>query len=187
MPHDETFGSTHFFKPVKDFVKRMNGYHPQVNLETCPIANVKSLLRDAIYKELNIQWTHYDGSGVCYTIHPTWKPLRWQREMKSKLTCSWYHSIAVGRGRFKSLLFKHGKTNSRACRFCDIEDEIEDHIIFCCPVLSEQRKTLQTACKNLDVEFNLKNLFTNPKLQRKVESFLYDTFSSYINDKKFFF
>ena len=74
-------------------------------------------------------------------IHPTWKPLRWQREMKSKLTCSWYHSIAVGRGRFKSLLFKYGKTSSQACRFCDIEDETEDHIFFRCP---EHRQILQT-------------------------------------------
>ena len=165
----------------------MNGYCAQVNFETCPIANVKSLLCDVIYKELNVQWTHYDGADVCHIIHPTWKPLRWQREMKSKLICSWYHSVAVGRGRFKSLLFEYGKTNSQACRFCDIEDETEDHIFFCCPVLSEHRKTLHAACKTLDIEFNLKNLFTRPKLQRKVESFLYDTFNCYNDDKKFFF
>ena len=85
------------------------------------------------------------------------------------------------------LLFKYGKTNSQACRFCDIEDETVDHIFFCCPVLSEHRKTLQTACKTIDMDFNLKNLFTRPKLQRKVESFLYDTFSSYNDDKTFLF
>ena len=155
----------------------MNRYCPQVNLETCPIVNVKSLLRDAIYEELNVQWTHHDGADVCRIIHPTWKPLRWQREMKSKLTCSWYHSVAVGRGRFKSLLFKYGKTSSQACRFCDTEDETENHIFFCCPVLSVHRKILQTACKTLDVEFGLKNLFTRLKLRRKVEFFLYNTFN----------
>ena len=35
---DEAFGSTNFFKPVRDFVIRLNGYCPQVNLETCPVA-----------------------------------------------------------------------------------------------------------------------------------------------------
>ena len=101
--------------------------------------------------------------------------------------CSWYHSVAVGRGRFKSLLFKYGKTNSQSCRFCDIEDETENHIFFCCPVLSDCRKILHKACKSLDVEFNLKNLFTNPKLQRNVESYLYDIFHPYDKDKKLFF
>ena len=46
----------------------------------------------AIYQELNMQWTQYDGWHTCHAIHPAWKPLRCQREMKSKLTCSWYHS-----------------------------------------------------------------------------------------------
>ena len=102
VQNDEAFGSTNFFKPGRDFVKRLNSYCSHVYLESCPITDAKVLLRDAIYEELNMQWTQYDGSHTCHAIHPTWKPLRWQREMKSKLTCSWYHSVAVGRGRFRS-------------------------------------------------------------------------------------
>ena len=107
--------------------------------------------------------------------------------MKSKLTCSWYHSVAVGRGRFKSRLFKYGLTNSQACRFCDIEDETEHHIFFDCPVLSEHRERLRCTCDTLHVDFNLKNLFTKASLQRNVESFLYDIFYPYDEDKKLFF
>ena len=70
LSDDETFGSTRFFKPVRDFVKRMNVYCPQVNLETCPIAHVKSLLRDAIYKELNVQWKSYDYADTSHNIYP---------------------------------------------------------------------------------------------------------------------
>ena len=133
LSDDEAFGVTNFFKPVRDFVKRLNGYCAHVNLEECPIADAKRLLRDAIYEELNEQWVQYDGSQVCHNVHPTWKPIRWQREMKSKLTCSWYHSVAVGRGRFRSRLYDYGIADSPACRFCGKQNETVDHIFFLVP------------------------------------------------------
>ena len=46
---------------------------------------------------------------------------------------------------------------------------------------------LKVACKTLGIEFNLKNLFTEAKLQRNVESYLYDIFHPYDKDKKLFF
>ena len=79
VQNNEAFGSTNFFKPVRDFVKRLNSYCLHVNLESCPITDAKVLLRDAIYEELNMHWTQYDGSHTCHAIHSTWKPLRWQR------------------------------------------------------------------------------------------------------------
>ena len=54
LANDEAFGSTTFFKPVRDFIQRLNKYCVHVNLE------------------------------------------------KSKFTCSCYHSVAVGRGHFRS-------------------------------------------------------------------------------------
>jgi hypothetical protein len=98
-------------------VKQLKKHYAHVNLESCPIAEAKGFLRDSIYEELNMQWAQYDGAQTCHAIHPTWKPLRWQREMKSKLTVLWYHSVAVGRGRFKSRRFEHGMCDSPACRF----------------------------------------------------------------------
>ena len=86
VQNDETFGSTNFFKPVRDFVKRLNKHFAYVNLESHPIADAKVFLRDAIYEELNMQLANYDGAHTCHVIHPTWKPLRWQRDMESKLT-----------------------------------------------------------------------------------------------------
>ena len=188
--NDEALGSTNFFKPVSIFVKRLNRYCKHVNLESCPISEAKVLLRDAIYKELNSQWISYDGAHTCHEIHPVWKPLRWKREMKSKLTCSWYHSVAVGRGRFRSRLFDYGKAASPACRFCGSEDETVEHIFFSCTILSDDRSLLQKACINLKLKFNLENLFTKPLLQRKVEDFLYKVFNDDVKDseeKTFFF
>ena len=108
---------------------------------------------------------------------------------KSKLTCSWYHSVAVGRGRFRSRLFDYGKVASPACRFCGGEDETVDHIFFSCPKLSGSQRKLSKACENLNLEFSLCNLFTNKSLQRKVEGFLYQVFSNELeeSDKEFFF
>ena len=129
-----------------------------------------------------MQWAEYDGAHTCHAIHPTWKPLRWQRDMKSKLTCSWYHSVAIGRGRFRNRRFDYGKCDSPACRFCGIENETVEHIIFRCSRLSEAQAKLQNACKTQGVDFSLQNLFTKPKLQRNVEEFLYEIFKETINE-----
>ena len=182
VQNDKAFGSTNFFKPVHDFVKRLNSYCSHVNLESCPITEAKVLLRDAIYEELNMQWTQYDGSHTCHAIHPTWKPLRWQREMKSKLTCSWYHSVAVGRGRFRSRRFEYGMCDSPVSRFCGNENETVEHIFFRCSRLSEAQAILQKACKTHTLEFSLQKLFTKPKLQWNVEEFLYEIFKETINE-----
>ena len=103
--------------------------------------------------------------------------------MKSKLTCSLYHSVAVNRGRFRSRLFDYGKVDSPVCRFCGSENETANHIFFSCTKLSEHQNKLRLECKNLNLQFNLQNLLTKPTLQRKVEEFLYIVFK----DDKFFF
>ena len=109
--------------------------------------------------------------------------------MKSKLTCSWYHSVAVNRGRFRSRRFKYGKVDSPACRFCGCENETLDHIFFSCPQLSDAQGNLRSACINLNLTYNLENLFTKPLLQRIVEEFLYIIFNNDIKDNNdnFFF
>ena len=163
-------------------MKRLNKYCAHVNLESCSIADAKRFLQDAIYEEINIQWKQHDGAHTCHAVQPVWKPLRWQRDMKSKLTCSWYHSVAVNRGRFKARYFDYGMVDSPACRFCGKANETIDHVLFCCPKLSETQGELQKACKTLDLEFNIQNLFTKPKLQRKVEEFLYEVFKDTINE-----
>ena len=182
LSNDEAFGSTNFFKPVRDFIKRLNAYCDDVNLETCPIVDARRHLRDAIYSELNIQWSEYDRARTCHDIHPVWKPVCWQRDMKSKLTCSWYHSVAVGRGRFRKRFLDYGMKDSPACRFCGRDDETIEHIFFSCPMLSEAQEKLKNACRNFNLKFNLKNLFTKPKLQRNVEEFLYDFNKEDLND-----
>ena len=69
LRNDEAFGSTNFFKPVKDFVSRLNKYCSHANLETCSIADAKRFLREAIYEELSMQWTQYDGASTCHIVH----------------------------------------------------------------------------------------------------------------------
>ena len=187
LQDDDTYGSTNFFKPARDFVRRLNKYCAHVDFESCPIADAKRFLERAIYEELTLQWTQYaitskGGSHTCHDIHPIWRPLRWQREMKSKLTCSWYHSVAVGRGRFRSRFFSYGIVSSPTCRFCHSEDETVDHILFSCPKLSENQEILRRSCKTLKLEFSLMNLFTKPQLQQKVESFLYEVFKDSIDE-----
>ena len=45
-----------------------------MNLESCPIAEAKGFLRDAIYEELNMQWAQYDGAHTCHAVQNYQKP-----------------------------------------------------------------------------------------------------------------
>ena len=54
-------------------------------------------------------------------------------------------------------------------------------------MLSDSQRNLKLECKNLNEEFNLKNLFTKPRLQRIVEDYLYEIFKGDIKDAEIFF
>ena len=98
-----------------------------------------------------------------------------------------YHSVAVDRGRFRSRFFSYGKVDSPACRFCGCGNETLEHIVFSCPKLSGAQGKLHSVCANLNVAFNLRNLFTMPLLQRTVEECLYVIFNNEIKDNDDFF
>ena len=92
--------------------------------------------------------------------------------MKCKLTCTWYHRLAVGRGRLRDRLHRCGMVGSPLCRLCGCETETIDHIFFRCASMREHAGKLRSHCKSLCLPFTLETLFTRPKLQLEVEEFL---------------
>jgi len=57
-------------------------------------------IRDALFSEANKFWNSFPENTIIKTIHPTWKFSHFSRISHSRLTCSFYHSCAVGRGKF---------------------------------------------------------------------------------------
>ena len=92
----------------------------------------------------------------------------------SKQTCSSYHQIAVGRGKFGDR-YKYSK-NKRSCNpncklGCSTISSVH-HFFFDCPYCINDILDLQNICSSKRISYDLKNLFTQPCLQPRVELFL---------------
>ena len=96
----------------------------------------------------------------------------------SKLTTTWYHQIACGRGRFNDRMSLFDHTVSPNCRFGCYSTETVDHIFTTCPALQHERDTLRNHCTSLDLRHDLTSLFTDQRLQLYVERFLLKIISS---------
>ena len=92
----------------------------------------------------------------------------------SRQTCSSYHQIAVGRGKFGDR-YKYSK-NKRSCNpncklGCSVISSVH-HFFFDCPYCINDILDLQSICSSERISYDLKNLLTQPCLQPRVELFL---------------
>ena len=93
--------------------------------------------------------------------------------MLSKITTTWYHQIACGRGRVNAYLATFKRDFSDKCRFECHKIETVDHLFSNCPHLICDRTILRDLCIAYDLNYTLKILFTTPKLKIAVEKFLF--------------
>ena len=93
---DETWAKTCFYKPAHDFLERLDS---DLLALTC-FQDFRCKLRKAVFAELTQMWSDCSHAPICHVIHPVWAEIGWTRLILSKQTCSWYHQIAVGRGKF---------------------------------------------------------------------------------------
>jgi hypothetical protein len=94
--------------------------------------------------KISMHWTQYDGASTCHIVHHLWKPLRWQREIKFKLTCSWCHSVPVDSEAF---FLTTERLTPKCVGLCNSENETVEHILLGCSSLSDTPKDLQIAYK----------------------------------------
>ena len=89
-------------------------------------------------------------------------------------TISSYHQIAVGRGKFGDR-FKYSKDKRSCnpnCKFgCSVISSVH-HFFFDCSYCLDDILNLQDICARKRIAYDLKNLFTQPCLQIRVELFL---------------
>ena len=170
ISNDESWANSGFYRPAHDFIKRLD---PSL-LGLTNIDDFSVALRDLIFDELTQRWGNCSHARICHVIHPRWEVLRWSRMIFSRQTCSSYHQIAVGRGKFGDR-YKYSK-NKRSCNpncklGCSVISSVH-HFFFDCPYCINDILDLQSICSSKRISYDLKKFFTQPCLQPRVELFL---------------
>ena len=170
ISNDEAWAKSGFYRPAHDFIKRLD----TSLLTLTSIDEFRSTLRDCIFDELTQRWGNCPHARICHIIHPRWEFGNWSRLIFSRQTISSYHQIAVGRGKFGDR-FKYSK-NKRSCnpncKFgCSVISSVH-HFFFDCSYCIDDILNLQEICARKRIAYDLKNLFTQPCLQIRVELFL---------------
>ena len=167
--NDETWAKTGFYRHAHDLILRLD----KSLLQTRSIDDFKCRLRLCMFDELSSRWHNCQHAKICHVVHPNWEPVTWTRNIFSRQTCSLYHQIAVGRGKFGDR-FKYSSRKNRksTCKFgCKAESSIY-HFLFDCRFCDDDILDLQMICKSKRIEYSVKTLFTEACLQVRVEIFL---------------
>ena len=168
--NDEAWAETCFYRPAHDLIQRLDS--TLLNIRN--IDEFKCKLRLCMFDELTVKWQNCQHAKICHVIHPCWESLTWTRNIFSRQTCAFYHQIAVGRGKFGDRYkYSSRKRNCNPnCKFgCCAVSSIY-HFLFDCRYCDDDILDLQMICKRKRIEYSVKNLFTKPCLQTRVEIFL---------------
>ena len=90
--------------------------------------------------ELSEMWFNDEKSAFTKRIYKLWNCEKLSFIMLSKITTTWYHSLAVGRGRLNSQLAKWNPEVNPNCRFGCLCVETPEHVFLRCPYLLNERK-----------------------------------------------
>ena len=83
-----------------------------------------------------------------------------------------YHQVAVDRGMFNDSIRYSNRKDDTRCRFgCD-EVETIQHVFFDCHFCLNAHEDLLSICREKNLVYSLKNLFTHRSLRCRVERFL---------------
>lgn len=150
-----------------------------VNFWALNSKKASTLIRNALFSEANKFWSHFAVNKVIKVIHPEWKFFRFNRVSHSRLTSSFYHSCAVGRGKFNGFLHKINAAPLPNCRLGCGNDHIEDirHVFFDCQMNKEKVDKLKKLFEEKKIDYNLQNIFCENRSQIDVEKFLYEFFA----------
>jgi len=87
----------------------------------------------------------------------------------------------VGRGKFNGFLHEISASPSPFCRLGCGQNSVEDlqHVFLDCLKNKEKIDKLKEKFKEKKIDYNLRNLFSENKMQIDVERFLYEFFAKF--------
>ena len=84
--------------------------------------------------------------------------------------------MCLGKGRLQEFLFSCGAAPHPNCSLGCNDRETTYHVFIKCSRREEKRKLLKKKFDDLNIIFNLTNIFTNEKIQIDVEKFIHEIF-----------
>ena len=133
---------------------------------------VTKWIRRGMTLELSELWVRENSNTFMSGIYRNWSLDKLGSVMFSKITTSWYHQIAVGRGRLRDYLYKTNRSDTDLGRFGCNDIETVEHVVLRCPKLRTERKRIIAVCKEHDIHPTIKNVFSNPVVKVNVEMLL---------------
>ena len=131
-----------------------------------------------MFQELNSKWQRYNACRCGHLVNPTWIEKRMYKKMFSKLTTTWMHRLAVGRGPTYHWKYVTKQRDNEFCRLgCDDPETIQ-HIFVDCHVNVDKREILRKKCREEELELTLPNIFSNEELHYRAEQFIGDYFNA---------
>ena len=168
---DERWSKSPFFRPAEVMLTRLNSLS-EVDLFKLEPHRAKYWIRKAMCIELNEMWHSNGHSLFSKRIYPNWVHQPLSSLMLTKISTTWYHQIACGRGYLKSKRAEYYSHISPQCRFGCHSDETPTHIFLHCPVLVQEQHNIKNVCKHYRLPYTISTIFTEDVLKLKVEQLL---------------
>ena len=125
-----------------------------------------------MFLELNEYWQELSEARVTKSIHPVWKQRRLSSFMNTRYTHTMLHRLALGRGPLRGIVHRRHDETLQKCRYgCD-EIENAEHVVMYCKRTKGKREIIKKRCAEMKIEFTMKSLFCEIKLQHDMEILL---------------
>ena len=160
-----------FFHPAEEMLTRLNS-KVEKDLFSFSDNRGKFWIRKAMCFELSEMWYNDSKSIFTKRLYGRWCCNKLYGLMLTKITTTWYHQLACGRGHLNGIQSSYYPHISPLCRFGCNCDETVDHIFLHCPFVNSERNIIKDLCIKYHLDFTLKYLLIDDTLKLSVEKLL---------------
>ena len=168
---NETFALTCFYRHCHAYIEQLSsvGGVDLFNIE--PKARKKKV-KDAMFAELTTYWQSLSEARIMKEIHPKWESQRLSSVMHTRYTHCVVQNLALGRAKLRWTIHRKHDSELQMCRHGCGEVENLQHVIFKYRKMKGYRKIWKKRCTEINEEFTLRALFTEPELREDLEKSL---------------
>jgi len=155
--------------PAMRAIERLQPYVADTNFLSASMKHCRTALRKAMFAELTEYWENATTGRFTYSLHPMWTNRKLPLSMHSKLSHSWYHSIALGMGPFNDRMKKIRVRGNSLCRYGCNENEDANHVFMKCDAVKSSRLKIRKICDHRNLKFDLKTILCEGAIHIEAE------------------